>query len=400
MNSINQKEKKQNIILLSIVVPVYNGGSHIEKCISSIQKQTHSNIEIIIVNDGSSDNTYEVCKELANEDKRIIILNQPNKGVIEARRSGIRIAKGNYITFVDADDWVEENMYETLLTKIGDTSLITSGYFKEYGKNKFLLYKDLLENGIYSGERMQYLRNNLIYMQENGYEPISTNLWSKIFITKKVKELAEYDYGEVYYGEDALFLYNYILNVDSVTITDEAFYHYCVREDNATNSINANYLGNISKFYLTAMQIIKDVPEFPVLKIQLEKQIIRMFFSGVNTRMGFSEENRVCQYCCKDLLKLSNNRVVLYGAGEVGIDYYYHFKKYGVNVVAWVDQGMNKSIFASDMVTRVVPNSNQFDYIVIAIKSEAAASEIKEYLINSCSISSEKIIWNHPDYLV
>lgn len=103
---------------ISVIVPAYNCQDTIERCINSIQKQTFNNLEIIIVNDGSSDNTEAKIKELQDKDGRIIAISIPNGGVSHARNTGIDKASGDYITFVDSDDYIDEEMYECLYNLI------------------------------------------------------------------------------------------------------------------------------------------------------------------------------------------------------------------------------------------------------------------------------------------
>ena len=101
--------------LISIIVPVYNVEKYISKCIESLINQTYNNIEIIIINDGSVDKTKTICEQFAHKDGRIILINTENKGVSHARNIGIKKAKGDYIGFVDSDDFIEKEMYEKLI---------------------------------------------------------------------------------------------------------------------------------------------------------------------------------------------------------------------------------------------------------------------------------------------
>ena len=105
------------MIKLSVIVPVYNAENELKKSIESILSQTEKNIEIILVDDGSSDNSLYICKEFEKKDRRIKVIHQENAGVSVARNTGIEVATGEYIGFVDSDDWIELNMYERLLSE-------------------------------------------------------------------------------------------------------------------------------------------------------------------------------------------------------------------------------------------------------------------------------------------
>ena len=103
---------------VSIIVPIYNVEKYLSKCIESILSQTYKNIEIILVDDGSPDNSPQICDEYAKKDDRIIVIHKANGGVSSARNAGIDIATGKYIGFVDPDDYIENNMYELMVNKI------------------------------------------------------------------------------------------------------------------------------------------------------------------------------------------------------------------------------------------------------------------------------------------
>ena len=127
---------------VSIIIPAYNAEKSIEKCINSIRRQTYFNIEIIIVNDGSSDNTKKCIEQIALQDERITIINQENQGVCNARNKGICIAKGEYIIFVDADDYVERDMVEILVNDIKQkkTNIVRCNY--DYITEKGMKYSN------------------------------------------------------------------------------------------------------------------------------------------------------------------------------------------------------------------------------------------------------------------
>ena len=100
--------------MISVIIPIYNVENYLKKCIESVINQTYKNLEIILVNDGSNDNSKNIIDEYSTIDNRIKVINKENGGLSDARNAGIEIAKGDYITFLDSDDWIELNMYEKL----------------------------------------------------------------------------------------------------------------------------------------------------------------------------------------------------------------------------------------------------------------------------------------------
>ena len=127
--------------LISVIVPIYNVAPYLHECIDSIINQTYKNIEVILVDDGSTDNSGKICDEYAKKDRRMVVIHQENQGVNLARTNGLNIAKGDYIGYVDGDDWIEPEMYEHLLNKIleTDADFIDSGLIKQ-DKNKKISY--------------------------------------------------------------------------------------------------------------------------------------------------------------------------------------------------------------------------------------------------------------------
>lgn len=107
---------------ISIIVPIYNAEEHLDKCVKSILMQTEKNLELILVDDGSDDNSLKICKEYEKRDARVRVIHQDNAGVSAARNQGIDIAEGEYIGFVDSDDWIDANMYERLLEEARKTN--------------------------------------------------------------------------------------------------------------------------------------------------------------------------------------------------------------------------------------------------------------------------------------
>ena len=135
--------------LISIIVPMYNSSSTIERCLNSLKNQSYKNIEIIVINDGSTDNSSEICRKMIKKDKRIKIYEKVNQGVSSARNLGLSHAKGDFIGFVDSDDYIEEKMYEELLEMIMKTKAkmaICNLYFENNKESEILKfkYKDII----------------------------------------------------------------------------------------------------------------------------------------------------------------------------------------------------------------------------------------------------------------
>ena len=120
----------ENTPLISVIVPVYNVEKYLKKCVNSICNQTYENLEIILIDDGSTDNSGLICDELSCKDNRIVVIHQNNGGQATARNMGLSAAKGEFIGFVDSDDWIEPKLYETMLSIIQNHDIAICGHRK------------------------------------------------------------------------------------------------------------------------------------------------------------------------------------------------------------------------------------------------------------------------------
>ena len=226
---------KENSALVSIVIPAYNTEQYIHRAIESSIRQTYKNIEIIIIDDGSTDGTLNVAQSYESQDSRVRVIHQENKGVSSARNHGIREAKGEYIMFLDSDDWFEDNAVEVLVDmqlKYPDkliaadfnrveydendcTFHILQYFFKEY-KDK-ILQIDSIEEALseWGKARLQFIH-------------------AKLFNTSLIQKY-ELQFNEnVHYGEDALFVFDYLHKVNGVLYINEAIMKFLRHSDSTT----------------------------------------------------------------------------------------------------------------------------------------------------------------------
>ena len=130
--------------LISVVVPVYNAQLYLPECLDSIINQSYKHLEIILVNDGSTDDSLDICNQYAQKDKRVTVINQQNKGVVLARKQGIKNAHGEYLSFIDADDYIAQEYFETMLNNIGISDVVTSSLIIN---NR--VWEDAIAEGVY-----------------------------------------------------------------------------------------------------------------------------------------------------------------------------------------------------------------------------------------------------------
>ena len=154
---------------ISIIVPVYNVGDYIKQCVDSLLKQTYQDLEIILIDDGSTDCSGEICDELAQNDARLKLIHLENGGVSRARNKGLEVATGTWVAFVDGDDWVEPDIYEKLLNASEDKDISFCRFSRDYPDGHKMLHEETsLENFIQKPWDISYMLYESLYQKSIG----------------------------------------------------------------------------------------------------------------------------------------------------------------------------------------------------------------------------------------
>lgn len=217
---------------ISVIVPVYEVADYLEKCVESIQNQTFSDTEIILIDDGSSDQSGEICDRLALKDHRIKVIHQSNQGVSAARNAGIDVAAGKYLMFIDADDYIEPQMLEKLylIAEKYSADVVACGAFLyDYQSKKFL--PGLTAKGVYN--HRQLLES--VFLLPN---PLGGCIWNKLYRRDTLGDV-RYPVG-VSMAEDRIFLYKFYLKAKRGYKIPNPYYHVVERPDSATRSRDFN----------------------------------------------------------------------------------------------------------------------------------------------------------------
>lgn len=242
--------------LISIIVPVYKVEKYLEKCIESVLQQTYTNLQIILVDDGSPDNCGKICDEYAKKDSRIEVIHKVNGGLSDARNVGISKAKGRYIGFVDSDDYIKEDMYEILLNLIkeydADVSIcnlydVIDG--KEYIRNK--------EKGIQEYSRLDILKEVLLDKNIQSYA------WNKLY-KKELFDEIKYPIGKKY--EDIGTTFYVFEKCNKIVVTSKPEYYYLKRSDSLVNNVTEStvfdYTEIIIQRYLYTKENIEELKKY------------------------------------------------------------------------------------------------------------------------------------------
>lgn len=211
--------------LISVIVPVYKVEDYLDRCINSIVNQTYTNIEIILVDDGSPDNCPKMCEQWADKDRRIRVLHKFNEGLGFARNSGLKVANGEYIAFVDSDDYIDFCMYEKLISKAisSHADIVYCGHHYENQNGTSLDIVDFEQETIFESEQMLAL--SLKYLAVFGQRALMMSVWHSIYKRDVINTLF-FSEREVV-SEDLHFQLSAILKSKRVVYLPHAYYYYC-----------------------------------------------------------------------------------------------------------------------------------------------------------------------------
>ena len=216
--------------LVSVIIPAYNAEKYIEQCVNSVIKQTYKQLEIIIVNDGSKDSTLEVLEKLKSKDARIVVLNQKNKGLPAARNAGLKSCKGDYVFFLDSDDWIELSCIDTLMNieLENNVDIVFFDYFKSYNNQE-------IEHHIYG---KNFLYNNKQKDNFLLWDMRTITSWGKLYSKKCISDIL-YD-EKMKTAEDVDFNYRVYKNVKKAYFTNKCLLHYRILDQSAIHGYDAN----------------------------------------------------------------------------------------------------------------------------------------------------------------
>ncbi|MRH42706.1 glycosyltransferase [Aquibacillus halophilus] len=259
---------------ITVIVPVYKAEQYIHKCIDSILSQTFECFELILINDGTPDKSGKICDEYALKDNRVIVNHKPNGGVSSARNNGIKIAKGEYMLFVDSDDWIEPNTLSTLIdhTLNDENDVIIFGLIKDLFSKKELIKSEY--NGFFKKQQISIedLRNNFIYFLNSvGMHPS----WMYLFKTDIIVEQNLYFDSKLVLYEDFDFNLRYLNHSSKITFIPDALYHYNL--DASTNQLAKRNKINIVSDISTVCNSLFDFINHTNQNMMLKKNAEQMY---------------------------------------------------------------------------------------------------------------------------
>ncbi len=383
--------------ILGIVVPVYNVEDYISECIESIKCQSWTAWKLILVDDGSTDKSGDICDYYASHDYRIKVVHQSNMGLVNARRTGVQELNTDYVTFVDADDWIDPDAYAHMMEIAYKyhPEIITAGIKRYYTSDKIHIEDNMIEEGLYNNEMLETIvKPNMLWRKDTNYFFLDPSLCTKLFLRDRLLEVfADFQDKKIYYAEDSCIFFPYMLSVISLYCTHKAFYYH--RQKQKIEHIPAYINDNLffDKLYvaydylrtvfvrsrkLYANELLRQLDLFFIASVRYKERCYKEFYDRIKHEYLFP------------FAKVPvNSNIILYGAGNVGRAYYQQISDSKFcNIVAWVDKYNNQNADKVDVVIKC-----SYDFVVIAIESECVCHEVAKELCSTYKISSNKILW-------
>lgn len=396
-------------VKISIVVPIYNVEEYVRPCIESVIGQTYRNLEIILVDDGSTDRCPEICDDYAKKDKRIHVIHKHNGGLVSARKAGAAAAAGDYVLSVDGDDWIEKDRVEALVREgilpTHADMIYLAGYTVDF-KEKSIRKSFDVPNKLFENDEIEDIIFPLLAGKDKVYHT-SIN-WSLCMwcirreLLLKNQMLVD---DRVTFGEDFLGVCFCLMEAKSVMTLQQGGYHYIQRTSSIMDQIfNAPTKDRDPSRIKIWYQVLKNRLEQKhvsekICKICHHLAIYHIFFYYDHDYdlLLHNFPNRLVPFPNVR----SGARIVVYGAGKFGsglIQSLDKTEKY--SVVLWVDQNQNRpTVPGYSISSRDAIFSADYDFIVVAIMNEDTAQEVKRSLILE-GIPEEKIATMDADAIL
>ena len=365
--------------LISVIVPIYNAASYLNKCIDSIRNQTYTKLEIILIDDGSNDSSADICDEFAAKDDRIQVVHKSNEGLVRARKEGLQLSHGGYIAYVDADDWIDSDMYMRMFEDglQHGVDMAVTGNIRELPNGASFEEKVNVEEGIYLEEDIHKRIWPLISDTSKFFAwGISLTVWRSLYKREIIfNNLLSVDDG-IKMGEDIAIVLPCYFTINSIAIISGCFYHYR-QHKNSMKRISKKEEYRSSKVLLN--YLLKRAEETQ-MNIMMEKKIVYLIYFQIlmaSYTLFIDEINGTLEpYHIK-----RGSKVIIYGAGIIGEEIYTRIQETNFcKIMLWVDS--NAEAYGEQVKHPEEIKKVSYDYIILAVTNQDIREQIKRDLIH------------------
>lgn len=326
--------------LISIVVPIYNLDAYLHQCVSSIVAQTYRHLEIILVDDGSTDNALEICEYFRKVDGRIKVIAQPNSGLVSARKAGLNATTGSYVFYVDGDDWIESDCLSHYhrLAVAHDADMVIGDYKREFLGN-FLTVRNAINPGVY--DRTHIERDILPQMISQGAffsHGLRTYSWGKLYRRSLIIDLQNQVPEQIMVAEDAALIYPAIARSGRIVIGDMALCNYRQRPNSILKSTQFDQ--RETERIATAFRYMATALRSSPSTFNFEQQLQAYFAAIVTIRSGAFLRNQSLYETFEVFGPLAaGKRLAIYNSGSFGQHVYRHLQDNpAFALVGWYDK--------------------------------------------------------------
>lgn len=381
--------------MVSVVVPVYNTKAYMKKCIGSILEQTYGNTELILVDDGSTDGSEQICDEYAKNHETVQVIHQKNMGLSAARTAGIYAAAGQYIMFVDSDDYIDRDLIDVLMGRMAEgkenVDLIVSYLLYEDGDN-IVKSDGYIQDGRY---RKEEILDRLIDNEISGGTGMPVSMCGKLFARDKLEKAFKRVIKRLAYGEDLVELLFFIEEAEKLLFVSKWGYHYVSRAGSMSRSVSLDYFREIKELH--------DTIERECIENQSNREIWKQANYFIRYLLVETVQG-VFPYIDIGFISFippfeqipKGCKLAVYGAGRVGKSMMKCLlQSRFATVKGWFDQNYGRSIYSIKIEAPEKIQETEFDYILIAVAIKDYMLQIKRQL-ERMGIPKEKIIWKKP----
>lgn len=382
----------QENIKISVIVPIYNEVEYLDECISSICRQTYGNLEIILVDDGSSSPCREMCDAYPQKDKRIRVIHKENGGSLSARRRGIEEADGQYVSFVDSDDWIEPDLYEKVAAAIssGMPDMITySNYFRNYSDRHFMKVYDKSRTGFWTCDEFEskvfpyFIKTDDFFATELPQVMI-TYLFKTEFARVTLSKVDD----KIKTAEDYVFLMAALLSAKSLAAISYSGYHYRSNINSKSHTMK-----NITELLCPVYQAVDDMISGCDYNKETLRQKNRLVIYDVLMLKDYKElKKRELEFLFPYSKIKRGSRILIYGAGKLGKQIYHAVREDAdYEVVGLADKNYSEyRKQGADVVAPEAALSLAYDYLIIAISYASIKNQVKKELLEM-GVCADKI---------
>lgn len=365
--------------MLSVIVPIYNVRPYLRQCIESICDQSYRDLEIILVDDGSCDGSAEICDQYQTMDDRIVVLHKENEGLVKARKSGLRISQGEYIAYVDGDDWIEPEMLERLYSTMTENNvdIVMCGHYIDTGSISKEAYHNVPDGYYGKKQLIEKIYPEMIVGRAFFDWKIYPALWDKLFKRESIMPYQMEVDERLKMGEDAACTYPALLNAGSIYILHECLYHY----RQTTVSMVKNIQDRVKEkmqfqtlYHSVSQRFGRDKDIFDLREQWLKYVLFLMIPRSDGLYRGYDELDFLFPF--RAVYRGSD--IVLYGAGTYGQRLYRYLKKTGFcRVMLWLDRNyVELQKMGMDVKSPLHLEASKCNIVVIANTYEQSRKEL------------------------